>query len=171
MNTEKDPTTRLERMREDLAAVPIARIRRAKPDRIILIAATGFVSAGIFVILLGWYGAAHTPFVPEQIPYLLSGGLVGLALAVVGACLYVSYGHLREEGFERERHRELMDVMNQIHEQLTLSADSQYEAGPPGDISSVDASPEVVANGDGARGSRARLSSIEGDRIRRKGGR
>ncbi len=37
---------------------------------------------GLTAILLAWFGAAQSTLVEEQIPYLISGGLLGLALAV-----------------------------------------------------------------------------------------
>lgn len=39
------------------------------------LAAAGFVMLG-----LAWRGAARTPYVPLQLPWLVSGGVVGLAL-------------------------------------------------------------------------------------------
>lgn len=56
--------------------------------------AVGFVSMG-----LGWLGAARKDTVPEQFPYLLSGGLIGLGLVFVGSALLVirAFGMLREQ--------------------------------------------------------------------------
>jgi hypothetical protein len=48
------------------------------------------VILGFVVMLLGWVGAARTAREIEQIPYLISGGLIGLALVVVGGLLLVS---------------------------------------------------------------------------------
>lgn len=42
---------------------------------------------GFLVIFFGWNGAASTNFVPAQFPYLLSGGVVGLAIVVLGAAM------------------------------------------------------------------------------------
>lgn len=42
----------------------------------------GIGAAGLVAIALGWRGAAATEFVPFQVPFLVSGGLVGLALLV-----------------------------------------------------------------------------------------
>jgi hypothetical protein len=47
--------------------------------------------AGFFLIFLGWNGAASEDDEPAQIPYLVSGGLAGLALVVVGAALIVAH--------------------------------------------------------------------------------
>lgn len=44
--------------------------------------------AGLLVIGLGWYGAAHTPYAHEQTSYLISGGMFGLGLTFVGGFLY-----------------------------------------------------------------------------------
>lgn len=47
-------------------------------------------AAGVVLVLLGWYGASHTSRVYLQIPYLISGGLLGVALAVCGSCAYLA---------------------------------------------------------------------------------
>ena len=39
---------------------------------------------GFVCILLGWYGASHSPFLYQEIPYLISGGLLGVALVIGG---------------------------------------------------------------------------------------
>jgi hypothetical protein len=42
---------------------------------------------GFVCILLGWYGAAHSPFLYQEVPYLISGGLLGVALVIGGGVL------------------------------------------------------------------------------------
>jgi hypothetical protein len=44
---------------------------------------------GLLVIFFGWNGAASSNFVPAQFPYLLSGGIAGLAIVVVGAAMLI----------------------------------------------------------------------------------
>jgi hypothetical protein len=46
---------------------------------------------GIVLILLGWLGVSHTTDVFEQMPYMVSGGLLGLALVVAGGFCYFGY--------------------------------------------------------------------------------
>ena len=65
------------------------RDRRGGVDRVLTILATLMLPGGLAVILLGWYGASHTPFLFEQIPYMISGGLVGIGLMIAGGLLYV----------------------------------------------------------------------------------
>lgn len=43
---------------------------------------------GFVCILLGWYGASHSPYLYQEIPYLISGGLLGVAL-VIGGGIFV----------------------------------------------------------------------------------
>ena len=48
---------------------------------------------GLFLVFLGWNGAATYNSVPAQFPYLISGGLAGLCLVVVGAALIIAQSH------------------------------------------------------------------------------
>lgn len=56
----------------------------------ILIAGIGFA-----VIGLGWWGASGTQYVYEEIPYVISGGIFGAVLVVVGALLFARYSAAR----------------------------------------------------------------------------
>lgn len=49
----------------------------------------GLALAGLLVIFLGWNGAGSHDYVPAQFPYLISGGMAGLAVVVVGAAMIV----------------------------------------------------------------------------------
>ncbi len=42
---------------------------------------------GFVCILLGWYGSAHSPYLYQEVPYLISGGLLGVALVIGGGVL------------------------------------------------------------------------------------
>jgi hypothetical protein len=46
-----------------------------------------FVTAGFIIMGLAWNGSASINFVQGQMPYLLSGGFMGLALVVTGCTL------------------------------------------------------------------------------------
>jgi hypothetical protein len=49
----------------------------------------GVCVAGFVLIFFGWNGAASLDRVQSQFPYLLSGGIAGLALVVIGAALII----------------------------------------------------------------------------------
>ena len=55
-----------------------------KPSPVATYVAIAVAVAGFVLIAAAWDGASERNFVPAQFPYLLSGGLVGLGLIVVG---------------------------------------------------------------------------------------
>lgn len=73
-----------------------------------LVSAGLLLVLGIVFVLLGWYGAANTNILTEQIPYLISGGLLGLGLIVVAGVL-ASGASLEREN--RELRMELRRVV------------------------------------------------------------
>lgn len=66
------------------------RARSTELLRMVLLPGAFAVLAGFGFMFLGWYGAARTPRQIEQLPYLISGGLIGLGLILVGALLLAS---------------------------------------------------------------------------------
>ena len=55
----------------------------------------GLPILGLVLILIAWYNASGTAFVADQIPMLISGGLLGLALAMVGLGLFIRFSLAR----------------------------------------------------------------------------
>jgi hypothetical protein len=56
--------------------------------QIMLVVGSTLMGLGIVAIVLGWYGAAHSSFLFQEIPYLISGGLLGVALVAGGGFLF-----------------------------------------------------------------------------------
>ena len=75
------------------------RALRSNPRITIAIA---MLALGITLVLLGWYGAAYTNIITEQIPYLISGGLLGLGLIIVAGIIAASASGDRETTLLRE---------------------------------------------------------------------
>ena len=73
----------------------------------LVVVAGALTTTGLTAILLAWFGAAQSTLVEEQIPYLISGGLLGLALAVIGALTYFAHWLtvLVQDGREQETRR------------------------------------------------------------------
>lgn len=63
---------------------------------------------GFVCILLGWYGAANSPYLYEEVPYVISGGLLGVALVIGGGVLVRSAWTMRQ--IEEERRNALAIV-------------------------------------------------------------
>jgi hypothetical protein len=60
-------------------------------DRWLLIGGGILMPLGIVLILLGWAGASRTPLPFEQNDYMISGGMLGLALTIAGGFTYFAY--------------------------------------------------------------------------------
>lgn len=79
---------------------------------------------GLAVIVLGWYGAARTPYLFEQNAYLISGGLLGLGLVVVGGVLFCAAWLARMAADSR-------DAMNRLSRRVDDLASRGEPAGEP----------------------------------------
>ncbi len=95
--------------------------------RLLVGAAATLMTTGIGTIILGWIGASRTTFVEEQVPYVISGGLLGAALSTVGALLFFTHWLTIsiKEARDHEAARRLDEAARRLdHEELieTLKA-------------------------------------------------
>jgi hypothetical protein len=74
-----------------------------------VLTAAALLVVGIVIVLLGWYGAANTNILTEQVPYLISGGLLGMALIIVSAVVGSSASLEREN---RELRRDMTRLLS-----------------------------------------------------------
>jgi hypothetical protein len=65
-------------------------------------AAIALVAGGLLALVVGWLAVRQTIFTFEQIPYVMSGGLLGVCLVAVGATLWLS-ADLRDEWRKLDR--------------------------------------------------------------------
>src|SRR5262245_59242690 len=79
--------------------------------------------AGFFLIFLGWNGTASHDREPAQIPYVVSGGIGGLALVVVGSALMVAHS-LRTDRVE------LRGAIDDLRQAIERTAVEGRAAGP-----------------------------------------
>lgn len=86
---------------------------------------------GLMVVLLGWYGASHTPYLFEQLPYLISGGLFGLGLVLVGGMVLFGSWVARTAREQRAASTELLTVMREIRNELHGLQDLTAPAATP----------------------------------------
>ncbi|MCW2791249.1 MAG: hypothetical protein JWO76_347, partial [Nocardioides sp.] len=77
---------------------------------------------GLVVIVLGWYGAANTPYQYDQLSYLVSGGLLGLGLTFVGGFLYFGAWLARIADDGRESSKRLADTLLVLADVTSRSA-------------------------------------------------
>lgn len=72
------------------------------------------VVVGLVAIFLGWNGAAGKDFVAGQIPYVISGGLLGLGLVATGLAVVVIHAVRREFRDIENRLEELIDAVRDM---------------------------------------------------------
>lgn len=82
-----EASKRLDAFRREVAGLPVP---AATEDRRNRTAGMVLVLLGLAAIGAGWWGASGTRDVSDQIPYLISGGVFGLALVVVGSMLLLA---------------------------------------------------------------------------------
>ncbi len=91
-----------------------------------LVGSIALLAAGVAFVLLGWWGAAHTNIFTEQIPYLISGGLLGLGLIIVAGIMASSASLEREN---RELRRDIRQLIRLIGAPQAIASVQQMHTG------------------------------------------
>jgi hypothetical protein len=81
-------------------------------DLLLRIAAGMLIAAGVIAVLLGYLGIRDQSEVVLQLPYVVSGGLGGLALILLGAAVMI-YGQIRQQA---QRNAEVVDSLEEWKE-------------------------------------------------------
>lgn len=74
----------------------------------------GFCVAGFLLIFVAWNGAADKDFVQGQVPYLISGGVSGLGLIVIGGALLVAESNRRDRAVLERQLEELTHTVARL---------------------------------------------------------
>jgi hypothetical protein len=103
----------------------VKRYLRAQWDRVL---AGVCVAFGALALLVGWLGMSGSALSYEQLPYLISGGLVGVLLVGIGATIFLS-ADLRDEWRKLDRLEEgLREAVEALGPSLARNPESA-EAG------------------------------------------
>ena len=68
------------------------------------------IAGGAIALIAGWVGVSATAFPGEQMPFVVSGGLVGIFLLGLGATMWLS-ADLRDEWRELERLEQVLGTI------------------------------------------------------------
>ena len=128
------------------APAPAADQRFRNLQLILFTAGAILMPLGLIAIFLGWYGVAHTKYQYDQLPYVVSGGLLGLALVFLGGFLYFGAWLARLGTEQRESARQLTDAMLQLVDLVGRQTGAQ----PAGGGSASTAGAELVLAGNGS---------------------
>ena len=123
---------RQERLAEQVQGM---RLRGAfDSDRWMLLVGGLLLPLGLLLVVLGWWGASHTVFLFEQVPYLMSGGVLGLGLVIAGGFVYFAYWLTLLVRESRTGRAELTAVLSRVERLLEDAAvpRTARTAGPAG---------------------------------------
>ena len=79
-----------------------------------------FIAVGLLLTLLGWIGVSGEAIVAKQIPYVISGGIGGVLLAVIGA-YFLGTEELRKDSGRLDR---LEQKVDELHAALLARPDA-----------------------------------------------
>lgn len=96
---------------------------------------------GLLLVFLGWNGAASYDRVPAQFPYLISGGIAGLSLVVLGAALLIVQNARQDRAALQQTVAELREAV----ERLAAAGASRSNGAGAGGLTPVDVPGLVVA--------------------------
>lgn len=85
---------RVEEFKREIASMRI-RTPQAETERWLLVGGVVAMAVGLALIVIGWWGASGSATIVDALSYLISGGILGLGLIVVGAALFVRYSMTR----------------------------------------------------------------------------
>lgn len=97
-----------------------------KPDlRRELAALAVIASVGVAMLVLAWRGVALSPYPPLELPWLLSGGLAGVALIGLAGCSATILLQRRDNAVHRARlDRAINDTIAELQRRSAESPDS-----------------------------------------------
>ena len=110
-------TDRVEDFRTDVAGLSVSS-GVPESERRLLVASIVLAVLGVLALVAGYWGASGTRELSEQIPFVISGGLVGVALVFAAAILFARYSLARLARFWLARLivEELYELVRQIAE-------------------------------------------------------
>ena len=118
-----------------------------------VLAGSILIPVGVASIILAWYGAAHARVDQQQIPYMVSGGFLGLGAIVAGALFYWAHWLYRIYDQADLHHHELMRSQAELRDAL-IGAVTGGDHNLNGSSSSVGAGSRSGASAGSASGGR-----------------
>jgi hypothetical protein len=128
-----DPSASTERLERGVTELRVPE-PSADRERLLIRLGMALPVIGLVIIGLAWYGASGTGYVADQIPYLISGGVAGLGLVLIGLGLFLRYSvtHLIRFGVARMVHEQQVQADRIVEAMASLEAAVRGEsAGGP----------------------------------------
>lgn len=115
------------------AAVPRTslRDRLRVPDQAMAVGAAVLLPLGLAMVLMSWYGAARTPYLFEQVPYLISGGLLGLGFVMTGGFVLFGSWIARTAREQKALSQELLEAVRAVREEIAAQPTAEAIPAQP----------------------------------------
>jgi len=89
-------------------------------DRMMEIASLALLPVGLTALVLGWVGVSSHGHVFLQLPYVVSGGFLGVALVILSGLLYLASWISRTSAIQRRQNDAILDALQSL--QRTIAA-------------------------------------------------
>ena len=115
-------------------------LKRAEPlrrvDQVMEIVGIALLPVGLTALLVGWIGVASNGLVFLQLPYVVSGGMLGIGLLFASGTIYLASWVSRTSAVQRRQNEELLTAVRQLQQTMTVlplaGAGSGNGNGAPG---------------------------------------
>lgn len=122
-------------------------------ERVLMVVGGIIAPLGLVVVVIGWYGAAHSPFLFQQVPYLISGLGLGLGLVFLGSFFYFAHWITELVKESRSQSAAMIEAIGRLEETVRQQAGAERLAatathdGTP--IAAASTNGSLVATGKG----------------------
>lgn len=121
------------------------RDQRYQRIQVILFAAGAvLMPVGIIAIFIGWYGTAHSHYEYDQITYIISGGVLGLGLVLLGGFLYFGAWLAKVANDQMRSTQQLADTMLVLADLVSRGPAAEHAGAALADSGAV---PVLAGNG------------------------
>jgi hypothetical protein len=133
----------------DRLAATVARLRTRAGNvdtaRVMLWIGGILMPLGVVLVILGWSGASHTSNLYEQIPYAISGGMLGIGVLFTGGFCYFAYWMTQLVHATRREGRETRAALERIEHLLAAAASAPAPAATSTAAATAPVTAEVPA--------------------------
>jgi hypothetical protein len=133
-------------------------------ERILMVLGGIVAPLGIIVVLLGWWGASNTPYVFEQLPYLISGGLLGISMVFLGAFFYFTHWITQLVKEHRVQSVAILEALQRLQDQVARQNDGQVGSVAVGVNGADESAVVLVATKQGSMAHRPECAVVAGKR-------
>jgi hypothetical protein len=156
--TTNDAVLRQERLATNVKGLRVPRTTFTFSDRWMLYVGGTLLPLGVVLVLLGWYGASHTVLLFEQVPYLISGGLLGVSFVIAGGFVYFAYWLTLLVRESRTAREDMQAVLLRMEELMQAQAQPQVRRASGGSVAAA----ELVATKTGTMMHRPDCVAVDG---------